>query len=100
MVFIRKINDYYVLAHSQREGSKVLQKTRYLGKSIPPKPRLEQLKKEFLKELSGERYRYLSIKDVEDIDRKRQEYDSEIAKLSSLERKKQFQELKSFIKKR
>lgn len=92
MVFVRKIKDYYVLAHSVRDGSKVIQKTKYLGKKIPPKARLEQLEKEFLKELSGARYKYLSVKDVEEIDKKRRNYDDELAKLSSLERKKQFQE--------
>ncbi len=92
MVFVRKINNYYVLAHSVREGSKVKQKTKYLGKQIPLKTRLEQLKKEFLKELSGERYKYLFVKEIEDIDKKRQEYDLKLSKMSSLEKKKQFEE--------
>jgi len=92
MVFVRKINNYYVLAHSVRENSKVVQKTKYVGKKLPSKTRLEQLKKEFLQELSEDKYRYLSAKDVEDIDKKRAEHDSEFAKLSSLEKKKQFQE--------
>ncbi len=92
MVFVREIKDYYVLAHSIRDGSKVIQKTKYLGKKIPPKARLEQLEKEFLNELSGDRYKFLSAKDVEDIDKKRHDHDIEIAKLSSLEKKKQFEE--------
>ncbi|MFH1589693.1 MAG: Fic family protein [archaeon] len=92
MVFIRKINDYYVLAHSVRENSKIVQKSKYIGKTLPSKNRLEQLKKEFLEELAGERFQYLSARDVEDIDKKRTEHNSELAKLSSLEKKKHFQE--------
>jgi len=92
MVFVRRINNYFVLAHSIRDGAKVRQKTKYLGKTLPPKTRLEQLKKEFLQELSGERYQYLSAKDIEDVDQKRKEYDSKLAKLSTLEKEKQFQE--------
>jgi len=92
MVFIRKIKDYYVLAHSVREKSKVVQKTKYIGKRLPPKTRLEQLKKEFMQELKGEKYQYLSLKDVEDIERKRTEFYSELARLSPIEKKKQFKE--------
>ena len=92
MVFVRRIKGYYVLAHSVRCKNKVLQKTKYIGKKIPSKNRLEQLKKEFLKELSGRKYLYLSEKDIEDIDNKRKEYDLELAKLGSLEKKKQFKE--------
>ncbi|MFH1916712.1 MAG: Fic family protein [Nanoarchaeota archaeon] len=92
MVFIRKIKGYYVLAHNVREGSKIIQKSKYLGKKVPSKIRLEQLKSEFLKELSGERYQYLNQQDIEEIDKKRQEYDKEISMLSSLEKDKRFQE--------
>lgn len=92
MVFVRKIKNYYVLAHNIRDNSKVIQKSKYLGKILPPKSRLEQLKKEFLKEIAGERYQYLSAKDAEDISKKRDKYNSELARLSSLEKKKQFQE--------
>lgn len=92
MVFVRKINDYYVLAHSVRENSKVVQKTKYLGKKMPPKLRLEQLKKEFLKELSEDKFKYLSDEDIQKIDERLKEYNSEIKKLSSLEKKKHFEE--------
>ncbi len=37
MVFVRKIKDYYVLAHNVRENSKIIQKSKYLGKTLPPK---------------------------------------------------------------
>ncbi|MFA5797197.1 MAG: Fic family protein [Candidatus Woesearchaeota archaeon] len=92
MVFVRRIKEYYVLAHSVRYKNKIIQKTKYIGKTIPSKDRLEQLKKEFLKELSGKKYAYLSEKDAEDIDNKRKEYYFGLAKLSPLEKKKQFQE--------
>jgi hypothetical protein len=37
MVFIRKIKNYYVLGHSIREKNKIIQKTKYIGKTLPPK---------------------------------------------------------------
>ena len=92
MVFVRQINDYYVLAHNVRKGSKVVQRTKYLGKKIPPKARLEQLENEFLKELSGKRYKYLSAEDIEAIDKTRLDYNDGLNKLSSLEKNKKFQE--------
>ncbi len=91
MVFVRKIRGYYVLGHSVRKGSRVVQKTRYLGKILPPKKRLELLKKEFLREIEGGRYRYLSAGDVRDIERKRRDYSREVKKLSPLEKKKSFE---------
>ncbi|MFH1506267.1 MAG: Fic family protein [archaeon] len=90
MVFVRKINGYYVLGHSIRKGTRIIQKTKYLGKALPPKERLEQLKEEFLKEIEGKRYKYLSAKDTEDIEKKREKYDKEIKRLSTLEKKKKF----------
>jgi len=92
MVFIRKIKDYYVLAHSIRKKNKITQKTKYLGKTLPPKKRLEQLKKEFLKEMEGNKFKYLSKVEVEKIEKKKKEYNLEIKKLSPLEKKKNFEE--------
>ena len=69
MVFIRKIKGYYVLAHSIRQGLRVIQKTRYIGKTLPPKARLKQLQLEFLREIHGNRYKYLSTSDVELIEK-------------------------------
>lgn len=91
MAFVRKIKDYYVLVHSVRKGSRVLQKTKYIGKTLPSKKRLEQLKKELIKTLSSERYKYLSAEDIEKIERKRDEYNRENKKLSSLEKEKHFE---------
>ncbi|MFH1895412.1 MAG: Fic family protein [archaeon] len=90
MVFVRKINDYYVLAHSVRKGKKISQETKYLGKTLPSKERLEQLKKEFLKEVKGKKYKYFSGKEVEEIEEKKEEYSKERKKLSSLEKDKYF----------
>ncbi len=90
MVFVRRIKDYYVLAHSIRKGDKIIQKTKYLGKTLPPRERLEQLKRELMKEIKGKKYKYLSPKDIEEIEKKREEYNQEIKKLSQLEKKKNF----------
>ena len=55
MVFERKIKikngEYWILEHTIRKGKKYIKKIKYLGKTLPPKKRLGQLKKEFLKEI-------------------------------------------------
>ena len=91
MVFVRKINDYYVLGHSIRKGDKIIQKSKYLGKTMPPKEKLEQLKKEFLKEIKGKKYKYLSARDIESIEKKKEKHHQEAKKLSPLEKKRKFE---------
>ncbi|MBT4175046.1 Fic family protein [archaeon] len=92
MVFVRKTKDYYVLTHSIRKNNKITQKTKYLGKELPPKSRIEQLKKEFLKEIQGEKFKYLNKEDLEMVEKKKEEYNKEIKKLSKLEKKKHFED--------
>tara|TARA_Y100000034_G_scaffold8818_1_gene9504 strand:+ start:3268 stop:4182 length:915 start_codon:yes stop_codon:yes gene_type:complete len=98
MVFKKKIKvkdkEYWVLIHSIRKGKKVIQKKKYIGKTLPPKKRLEQLKKEFLKELTKGKYRFFSDENVEKIEKKKKDYKNEIRKLSPLERN---EKLKEFI---
>ncbi len=98
MVYVEKVivkgKTYYKLVHAIRKGKKITHKTKYLGKILPSKKRLEQLKKEFLKEIHGQKYRYLSGNDIEKIEKKKKEYRKEIKKLGPLEKKKQ---LKEFI---
>ena len=98
MVFKRRIETkgkkYWILEHTIRKGKKYLKKTKYIGKTLPPKERLEQLRKEFLKEISGKKYKYFSIEDVEKIEKKKIEHKKEAKKLSQLEKKKN---LKEFI---
>lgn len=98
MVFKRRIETkgkkYWILEHTIRKGKKYLKKTKYIGKTLPTKQRLEQLKKEFLKEISGKKYKYFSIEDVEKIEKKKIEHKKETKKLSQLEKKKH---LKEFI---
>ena len=43
-----KNKEYWILIHSIRRGSKIIQKKKYIGKILPRKERLEYLKKEFL----------------------------------------------------
>ncbi|MEK6823898.1 MAG: Fic family protein [Nanoarchaeota archaeon] len=96
MVFIKKIKiknkEYWILIHSIRKGKKVIQKKKYIGKILPSKARLEQLKKEFLKELISGRYRFFSNEDVEKIEKKKTNYNNELKKISPLEKKEKFQE--------
>src|SRR3989344_5283902 len=98
MVFERKIRikekEYWILEHTIRRGKKYIKKTKYLGKTLPPRKRLEQLKKDFLKEILGQKYKYLSEEDLKQIEKKRILYKNESKKLSSLEKEKK---LKEFI---
>ena len=96
MVFERKVKtkgkEYWILVHSIRKGKKIFQKTKYIGKNLPSKVRLDRLKKEFLKELISGKYRFFSNEDVEKIERKKKEHKEELRKMSSLEKKEKLQE--------
>lgn len=98
MVNVEKIKvkgrTYYKLAHAVRKGDKITHKSKYLGKNLPSKERLEQLKREFLRQMRGNKYKYLSPKDVEDIESRKSSHKAEIRRLSSAEKEKQ---LKDFI---
>ena len=98
MVFIEKYkskgNVYYRLVHNIRKGRKIVQKKKQLGKILPPKARLEQLKKELIREISKEKYKYLNPKSIELIENKKKLYRKEVKKLSQLEKEKK---LKEFI---
>jgi len=98
MVFVEKYKSwgrtYYRLVHSYRKGNKILQFKKQLGKELLPKKRLEQIKKDFLRKIKGDKYTYLSGKDIEKIENKKNEYNKEIKKLSKLEKE---QRLKEFI---
>jgi len=87
-----KNNKYWILIHSVREGRKVIQKKKYIGKILPPMKRLEQLKKEFLRELSGDKFKYLSKEDLEKIEEKKKMYKSGLRKLSLTEKKRKLNE--------
>ena len=96
MVFERKVEvkgkEYWILEHTIRKGKKYLKKSKYIGKTLPKKERLVQLKKEFLKGIKNPKYKYLSKEDVEKIEEKKLEYKEEIKKLSLSEKEKEFQE--------
>ena len=96
MVSLKKIkvkgNEYWILIHSVRKGDKVIQKKKYIGKFIPPKERLEYLKKEFLKEIVEGKYKYFSKEDVEKIERIKKDYIENLKGMSSLEREEKLRE--------
>jgi len=96
MVSLKKIKvkgkEYWVLAHSVRKGNRILQKKKYIGKILPPKARLEQLKKEFLKELTIGRYKFLKNNEIEEIEKKKITHNKELKKMSSSEKKEKLQE--------
>lgn len=98
MVNVEKIKvkgkTYYKLAHAIRKGNKITHKSKYLGKILPSKERMEYLKKEFLRQIHINRYKYLSSKDIEEIEGKKSSYKKQIKNLSPIERENQ---LKEFI---
>ncbi|MDP3765844.1 MAG: Fic family protein [Nanoarchaeota archaeon] len=98
MVYVEKYKvkgkTYFKLVHTVRLGNRIVHKRKYIGKTLPSKERLKQLKAEFLRELNKQKYKYLSSKDVEDIENKKSDYKNEIRKLSSIEKEKK---LKEFI---
>lgn len=98
MVFVRQIvskrKKYWILEHTIRDNNKFTKKTKYLGKALPPKERLNEIKDEFLKEIAGSKYKYFTSEDIERIENKKKEYKEEAKKLSPLEKEKN---LKEFI---
>jgi len=98
MVYVEKFRvkgkTYFKIVHTIRLGNRIIHKRKYIGKTLPSKQRLKQLKSEFLRQLHSQRYKYLSSKDFEEIENKKSEYKKEIKILSALEKEKQ---LKEFI---
>ncbi len=98
MVYLEKFKvkgkTYFKLVHTIRKGKSLTHKIKYIGKELPPKERLNQLKIEFLRQLHRQKYKYLSSKDVEDIENKKIGYRKELKSLSYMEKEKQ---LKEFI---
>jgi len=96
MASIKKIkvngNEYWILIHSVRKGKKIIQKKKYIGKTLPSKTRLEYLKKEFLKEITYGKYGYFSKEDIEKIETKKKNYNNELKKLSLNEKKEKLEE--------
>jgi Fic family protein len=87
-----KGKEYWILIHSVRKGKKIIQKKKYLGKILPPKKRLERLKKEFLREISGGKYKFISKSDLENIEDKKKKYNQELKRLGQTEKKKKLNE--------
>jgi len=98
MVYLEKIKikgkEYYKLVHAERKNSKVTHRSMYLGRILPSNKRLEQLKKEFLREIRDGRFKYLAQNDIEKIESKRKIYNQKIKKITKTEREKN---LKEFI---
>lgn len=96
MVYLEKYKvkgkPYFKLVYTARKGKNIIHKRKYIGKKLPSKERLEQLKKEFLREMHKDKYKYLSSKDVENIENKKSNYRTEIRKLSHIEKEKQMKE--------
>lgn len=96
MVYVEKIKlkgkEYYKLVHTIRKGEKITHKSKYLGKVLPSKERLEQLKEEFLKEIVEGKFKYLSKEDVGKVEDKTIEYKTELKKLSSSEKRNKLKE--------
>jgi len=96
MVYIEKFNvkgkRYYKLVHAVRKGNKITHRTRYLGKALPSKSKLDQLKKEFLNEIQKNKYKYLSLDNLEKIEKIKKDYEKELKSMSLLEKKNKLEE--------
>ncbi len=90
--FKSKGRDYYRLVHNIRIKNKIIHKTRYLGKSIPPKKDLLKLKGRFLREIKKGGTTYLSQKELEEVENKKEKYILELKKLGSVEKAKKLEE--------
>ncbi|MBI4919528.1 hypothetical protein HY837_06355, partial [archaeon] len=98
MVYLEKINtngkEYYRLVITIRKGNRITHKRKYLGATLPPKERIDQLKKEFIQEINKQKYKYIPLRDVEEIENKKIKY---VDNLKSLTHSEKDQQLKEFI---
>ncbi|MEK6951325.1 MAG: Fic family protein [Nanoarchaeota archaeon] len=96
MVYVEKIKvqgkTYYKLVHALRRQNKITHKSRYLGKTLPPRKKLAQLQKGFLAEIASSRYQYLSPGEIEQIEQKKTAYQREWSNLTTLEKGKRLTE--------
>jgi Fic family protein len=96
MVYVEKFKlkgrDYYRLVHNIRNKNKIIHKTKYLGRKTPKKQELDKVKKEFLKEINKEGTKYFSEKELEKIEKKKENYIQELKGLSNIEKKKRLEE--------
>ncbi len=94
MVYVERIKvkgkNYFKLVHTVRKGNKILHKSRYLGKRLPSKARLEQLKAEFLRNLHNGKY--FSENEIREIEKIKSDYNREIKSLSALEKENKLKE--------
>lgn len=88
----RKGREYYRLVHTFRKEGQVHHKRMYVGSDMPSKKRLNQMKKEFLESVQGNKFKYFSNSDVERIEQKKKQYCNELKKLSPLEEIKRVKE--------
>lgn len=96
MVYIEKFKlkgkEYYRLVHNVRSENKIIHKTKYLGKKIPSKEKLDRIEKEFLREINKKGTKYFSKEELEKIENKKEKYVKELKKLSNIEKKKKIEE--------
>ena len=94
MVYAEKIKvkgkTYFKLVHTIRKGNKIFHKSRYLGKQLPSKARLDQLKAEFLRNLHTGKY--FSENEIREIEKIKSDYNREINSLSALEKENNLKE--------
>ena len=94
MVYVEKIKvkgkTYFKLVHTIRKGNKILHKSRYLGKQLPSKAKLEKLKAEFLNNLHTGKY--FSENEIREIEKIKSDYNTEIKSLSALEKENRLKE--------
>ncbi len=96
MAYVEKIKvkgrTYYKLAHTIKKDNMITHKTKYIGKILPSKEKVEQLKKQFMKDLHSPKHKYLSLEDLRKIELKKTAYQQELKTLSPLEKEKKLQE--------
>ena len=87
-----KGKQYYKLVHTFRRKGKVAHQSRYLGKQLPSRKRLERLKQEFFKKVALGKYHYLSSEETEAIEQHKKAYQQELLRISPMEREKKLKE--------
>lgn len=96
MVYVEKVSVkgklYYKLVYTKRDGKKITHKSKYIGKELPSKKKLQKIKKSFLKELMNAKYKYILKENLEKIEKKRNNYIKTIKVMGVTEKEKKLEE--------
>ncbi|UZE92617.1 MAG: Fic family protein [Methanosarcinales archaeon] len=92
MAYLKRVKikgrEYWYFFHTVRVGNKFLKKSRYIGKELPSAVELDRIKKDFLRELTTTKSKYLSLEDVRRLESIKKNFNRNYSQFSKSEKEK------------